>query len=223
MKYFYLCLSVLILCFASCSSDDVYYSCNPTVNQWAKDNLEDIRNMNRSEWLEIDEPAYQRAAFVAFTPEQKLDFWLLRMDEVLTLPWSSAEVAHIEEVKVLLQRNAAIFQDNYSDEEKKSFDVDLYQWIEKAKVELGWDEQLLTNLVATAYPMVDTKGTLILPKQLQSKVMRSEELPPCECHVGNIFFKMCGLYKDCVDAACDETVHGCGAFIVESCNGMCEF
>ena len=222
MKYFNLCLSVLILCLASCSSDDVSYSCNPTIDQWAKDNIEEIRTMSRSELLAMDNPAYQRAAFAAFTPEQKLNFWLLRMDEVLTLPWSQAEVAHIEEVKALLKRNTAVFQYDYSDEEKKAFDVDLYQWAEKAETELGWSKELLSNLIATPYPMVDTKGTLILPKQRQANATRSEELPDCECHVGNVLFIMCLPSRYCGDVPCKSKSHGCGAIWVESCNGMCD-
>lgn len=219
MKYFNFCLFVLILCFASCSNDDVFYSCDPTVDQWAKDNIEEIRTMNLSEWLEIGNPDYQRAAFVAFTPEQRLDFWLQRMDDVLSLSWSSEEAAHIEEIKALLQRNAAIFQNDYSDDVRKTFDTELYMWTEKAETELGWSKELISNLITTAYPLVDTKGTVLMPPLVSVEKTRSEQY--CECHAGNTVFVACPNGKRCLSHPCTLTTHGCGAFFAESCNGLC--
>lgn len=219
MKYFNLCLFGLILCFASCSNDDVFYSCDPTVDQWAKDNIEEIRTMNLDEWLEIGNPDYQRAAFVAFTPEQRFGFWLQRMDDVLSLSWSSEETAHIEEIKALLQRNAAIYQNDYSDDVRKKFDTELYVWIEKAETELGWSKELISNLITTAYPLMDTQGTVLMSPLVSVEKTRSEQ--KCECHVGNTVFVACPNGKRCSSKPCEPVTHGCGALFTESCNGLC--
>ena len=172
MKYLYfLCLSVFIMFASACSNagkKDVAAE-SPAESPSAKDSIEALNSMSRSEWLAIGDRSKQMDIYDAFTPEKRLDFWMEKVDEVLTLPWSKEEAAHIEALKALLQRNAAVFQDNYSDEVKKAFDEDLKQWTDKAIKDFKWDSKILSAIAASPYPMLDTKGNVKLPDGACSK------------------------------------------------------
>ena len=222
MKKLFFIFTVLMLCVTACtnSNDEIAYSCNPKINKWAKNNLEEIQTMSRSEWLAMEDVKYQRAALAAFTPEQKLEFWLLRFDEILQLPWTEKETLHIKEVIDLLQNNAYIFQNDYSDEKIKEFEIALYKWCEKGINELGWDKKVIAALIADGHRMTDTKGNLEIPMQkMQMMQTRAEELPDCNCKKENVLWTTCG--RNCEDLPCEEIVHNCGFFTVESCNGIC--
>lgn len=224
MKIFYLTTAIFMLFVSSCTSeyDEVAYSCNPEINDWAKQNLSEIQTMSRSEWLYIDNPSYQRAALVAFTPEQKYKFWLLKMEEVLELSWKPEETAHIKDVIELLHRNSFIFQDNYSDENRKQYDIELYQWVEKAKKELGWSDLLIAALIADGNRVVDTKGTLDI-SMVKNTLKKTRAEAECDCNLDNVLWTTCGglFGGSCERYSCEKTIEGCGAFGREECDGIC--
>lgn len=223
-KIFYLTTAIFMLFVSSCTSeyDEVAYSCNPEINDWAKQNLSEIQTMSRSEWLAMNDPSYQQAALVAFTPEQKYKFWLLKMEEVLKLPWKPKEAAHIKDVITLLHRNSFIFLDNYSDEKRKQYDIELYQWIKKGQEDLGWDKRLISSIIANGNRLLDVKGTLDFPVKGKIKQTRTETVPDCDCKLENDYVTTCNVMFECVKKKCEEEVHGCGAFKVEMCNGICD-
>lgn len=59
---------------SSCSDqDDMVFSCDESVNLWAKENIAEIREMNRAEWKTLP-ASKKRAAYVAFTRNKKSHF-----------------------------------------------------------------------------------------------------------------------------------------------------
>ncbi len=87
-------LTCLLSVFASCQKEEIY-SCNEEVNDWVKENLKEIRTMTRSEWKNLDEYV-KRGCFVAFTQQQKVDFWKEKFNEALELGWTKEEAEHIK-------------------------------------------------------------------------------------------------------------------------------
>ena len=71
--FFITIMSALLICSCQKENEEVY-SCNKHLNEWAHENLQAIRSMDRDAWLNLDEE-YKRPAFNALTPEQKLLFW----------------------------------------------------------------------------------------------------------------------------------------------------
>ena len=217
------CVLLVVLSMISCVEDEQMYSCNKTINDWAKSNLSEIRSMTMSDWLLIPEVNYQRAAYVAFTPTQKLNFWIEKLNSVLQMDWDEKERKHIKEMYYFIVNNPFIFNDKRSDEEMRVFDLFMYNWHSTAKKELKWSQNLLVSMIATGYPLLDKKGNIQMPRQLETIQTGSEEL--CECHAGNIFFIACGgSSPSCEESEnCIATAHGWGALMVESCNGMCDY
>ena len=70
--FFITIMSALLICSCQKENEEVY-SCNKHLNEWAHENLQSIRSMDREAWLNLDEE-YKRPAFNALTPEQKLLF-----------------------------------------------------------------------------------------------------------------------------------------------------
>lgn len=80
--FFITIMSALLICSCQKENEEVY-SCNKHLNEWAHENLQSIRSMDRDAWLNLDEE-YKRPAFNALTPEQKLLFWKDKLKEVMT-------------------------------------------------------------------------------------------------------------------------------------------
>jgi Spy/CpxP family protein refolding chaperone len=64
------------------------YSCDPEINKWANENVREILVMTRTQFLELD-ANYQRAAFNAFTPQQRVNVWKTKLEETLQLEWTT--------------------------------------------------------------------------------------------------------------------------------------
>lgn len=92
--FFITIMSALLICSCQKENEEVY-SCNKHLNEWAHENLQAIRSMDRDAWLNLDEE-YKRPAFNALTPEQKLLFWKDKLKEVMTsFEWSEPERQHL--------------------------------------------------------------------------------------------------------------------------------
>ena len=79
-------LFFLILILMSCNQDDIVYSCNEEVNQWAKENLDGLRTMSREDWKGLSDNK-KIAAYRAFNQEQRITFWKDKFAAVKMLDW----------------------------------------------------------------------------------------------------------------------------------------
>ena len=227
---------------ASCSKNEMAYSCNPGIDSWVKGNLQEVRVMTRAAYLELPD-AYQRAVFGAFTSEKKMEFWQVKIAEVLALQWSSAEKDHINQLRDLIQQNPQWFSDRRtmtpSQIEAIEDDITLkiYQWKETAREILSWDDKQIYAIVAAPGKMIHTDGTLMLAPVLgQVSDLESsfeygeggesgesgeggELLPWCDCSPKSDW---CSDGSGCWGDRCAIPVYEtCGTFLLYRCSGTC--
>lgn len=88
-------MTAAILLQSCTQTDELMFSCDKGIDNWVKDNISDIQEMSRAEWNKLSY-SEQIAVFRAFTPEKKFAFWAEKFEELKQLPWTPAELAHIE-------------------------------------------------------------------------------------------------------------------------------
>lgn len=217
---FYAFILLSSLTFFSCQSDDEVYSCDPDVDTWVKKNLTEIRQMTRSEWNEMAEDL-KAGAYVAFTSEQKFNFWLEKLDAVLKFDWNDAEREHIEKLQTTIKKNSFWFKDDLNEEELEIFDLFEYRWVEYAKEELNWTDKQIASIAYTGNDILNTDGLISMNEQKNIRLKTIGE-PSCDCTKG-AFWSMCDSMisnSTCASNSCNE-VRNCGFVNSRYCNGVC--
>ena len=149
---------IVTLSSVSCSQeDDIKYSCDETVDSWVKRNLPEIRRMSREQWIEL-EPDFGLAAYRAFTPEQRIEFWKEKFAEVKALPWSEDELLHIQQAEdFTFSSNILSLDRKLTDKENDELEIFFYKWAKYAEEQLGWEPQLTYTIIASGYSLSDDK------------------------------------------------------------------
>lgn len=201
----------------SCEAEELkVYSCDETINEWAQQNLDKIRIMKRNQWNNLDE-SRKRAAYVAFTPEQKIALWKGKVEQILTLEWSEEELEHIQTFNQFIDSHQALFYEKEPTEEQLN-DLELfaYKWKEKAENELRWSQNLVYAIIMFPNNLLDKNGNVEIVESRQ-RVLKTVE--NCHCRKQ---FDTCGMEgKLCEDADCEE-VRNCGLLLMFNCNGRCK-
>jgi hypothetical protein len=211
----------------SCSGEDDVFSCDPEANEWAKENLDDIRQMTRADWLNVSENL-QRAAYVAFTPEQKQSLWVGKLNEILrNVVWTPQEKTHIEYILSLISENSSLFDKNTNKEDLDKIEIELYKWKEYAIEELGWTPMFLSSITTTPHFM-NAERQIVVNETLVSRLKSGGETE-CDCNSSspsegsssgnwlcNHVFNRCKT-----DSGCTKTSWGCGDFWYSGCDGTC--
>jgi hypothetical protein len=219
------CIIVMCFAFFSCSQDEEAYSCNKEVNVWVKENLSDIQQMSRSEWINIGNIESQRAVYRVFTPEQKQALWEGKIREVLNnVEWTQQETKHIEELLSLITNNSSIFEDQ---ENNDKVEIDLYKWKEYAIEELEWTPEVLYALIYTPESMTPDKQIAVVINSVSR--LRSGSESNCDCNgstsppesSGDYFMCTRGIHQCNTGSGCTSTSWGCGQFWSYTCNGTC--
>jgi len=216
---------LVVVCFVVSCEKDEFYSCDPDIDTWVKSNLVEIRDMTRADWLAIGDNDLQRAAFIAFTPDQKRALWIGKMEEVLTLDWTEQEREHLQYILEFLKVDPFIFlsKSDLDVADIDELDLILYKWEEYAKETLGWDDELLYNLVYTAKVMNINKeidSDFAASPRLKDK----REIPKTYCS--------CNTNSDCrgngkcwestdLGLKCTQSEAGCGLFHNNPCYKLC--
>lgn len=218
-----LMLSVLI--FNSCSNDDTVFSCDPTINEWVKNNRSIIKNMKRQDILDMGEEQLQRAVFVAFDEKQKYDLWEEKISEVLELNWSTEEQDHIKSLHAFITENKHIFDTGMTEND----DIFMYKWTEKAKQKLNWDDNLIYGILATPNQLLDKSGTVKLNENYDNPLNKlrlgyDEEINPvprqnCNCNLRSTVTCIGGY--SCAYNGCYYVTRGCGGMWVQPCDANC--
>jgi hypothetical protein len=218
-----LCVIFMCLTLCSCSQDEEVYSCDPKVDAWVKENLADIQKMSREDWLKLDENV-NRAAFVAFTPNQKQLFWQEKMNEVLSLDWSDAEKNHLQKLYAMIANNPQWFADDSLEDERECerFDILTFEWRNYAEEELGWTKYQIGSIVASGNRLTNKSGILELHKTPFLRMMPLSMESKCDC---NKIDDWCGSWdrgSECgTGLYCDYKATGCGWWFRQPCNGEC--
>lgn len=245
--------AVTLFCFSTnLACQDIekkVYCCDPTINRGIVDNLSSIRKMDRSQWLKLKED-YKIPAYRAFTPEQKHELWKGKFKELKTLPWTKAELEHINKAIKWVERHPFLWSNRKStDEELNELDLFFTKWTIEAEEKLNWDKQVAIALFQTPDRVLDTKGTLEITKTgliLKPISKASIEDPGLEvdttdidfpsdttdidnpdkaikCHcTDQVFFDGCGTNTcDSHWIKCEIVEKGCGWMDRYDCNGLC--
>ena len=91
----------------------------------------------RSEWLAIGDIRQQYEKYVAFTPQQRQDMRIAKMEEMLSLDWTEPERLHIQSYINLIKENAELFLLPMNETPQKVKDK-MKKWFDDAIEELGW-------------------------------------------------------------------------------------
>ena len=190
MKKIIILASVLIIgTVVSCQQDDyeeMTYSCNKRLNQWAHENINDISLMDRQAWLKLSEE-YKKPAFNAFTPEQKLLFWKNKLEEVLkTFTWNKNEIAHILKLYAYLDEHPNMYEEEIMNDslEHDRFARFAYKWKNDAYIDLNWSEELVYAIACTGHTMLDKEGNYEIKMVEKNITFRETFNNDCNCKVG---------------------------------------
>ena len=219
-----LVIVIVIVCsLGSCAKDDLLYSCNKEADSWIKNNLANVQDMTRVEWLAIGDLTLQNAAYVAFSPSQREALWIGKMEEVLTLDWSVPERKHIQTALDLMNTYSSYIFSNEPIPQHISDELEIinYKWETYAREELRWCSSLLYAILFTPQAMNYNKeiDTNFNPVRLKNR-SESSTPPDCKCNVD----KKVGCEKgeECRTRECRELVKLCGSIFARvSCDGMC--
>ncbi len=205
----------------SCEAEDTQvYSCDPTMNRWAHQNLTDIRTMDRRDWIKLDED-HKSAAYVAFTQEQRTDLWLGKIEQMLKLDWTTEELEHIFLLRDFIVSHQNWFNDEILNEEQENeLLLFAYQWVEYGKNELGWNDTLPYAIITTPNDLMDKEGNVEYIYNRKRTLSRSEATSKkkCNCHRT---IDTCGLQGGTCDQANCEEVKSFFILNMLTCNGRC--
>lgn len=215
-----------VFCF-SCEKEE-FYSCNPDADKWVKDNLNEVQIMKRSEWININNITYQKAAFIAFTAKQRQELWIKKFDEILALSLTEQERSHILLMNEELKNRPQWFDDNLVEKNRDQMDLFTHKWIETAKDTLNWTAKDIYSLIGT--PEVakrDSEGNIRIVTLIHSSKVKTRGEgygDVCDCGNDSEYLRcpaISGL--ECkVTNECTVTEKGCGAWWANVCWGKCK-
>lgn len=225
------CLLALTAVAFSCSQqkdDEIAYSCNPEINQWAIDNAEELQKMTRKEFLELENLDYQFAALGVFSAEQKISIWKGKIDQVLSLNvWNDLEKNHIESLYTIIDNNKSWFKDNRlktkSALESQENDIlkTEYLWCEYAAETLHWTNEFTYKLISDPTDAVIANGKILPNTRYNTTINPDIKKKDCNCtELGadwgrSCYGPSCDTFKTC------NTVHRCGLLGSSRCTGLC--
>lgn len=211
---YYAALSLALL--SSCT-DDPIYSCDKYVDAWVKENINDVRLMDRNQWLLAD-ASKSTAIYRAFSPEQKKQFWHDKFAEVKALDWSDESRAHIEKAEAFIQKHYSLFyKTKLSDDDLDILEGFFYAWQKYGIEKLGWSKLTAQSIAACGYRVLDTQGTVAFPKLA---ALAKDYDCNCSRKVASDF---CGYDQICKNVGCSMADFGCGWILLQDCNGRCVF
>lgn len=235
-----LCIAAALwlLWLPSCNHNDEPFSCTPEVDNWVKENLSEVQTMTRSEWLELNDPETERACFRAFTPEQRLQFWVDKLNETLTLDWSVPEKEHISSLIKFIEDNPRIFSDYANEMDLQELtDKFLYLWIEEGQENFKWTLNTIYAIVASGHTLMKENDTYYIRDYAEGFLTRGGN--DCGCSSSDDWCRgraldinmqmpitIDGPYDlektRCVKGDCNVGSIGCGTLFLGKCDGNCD-
>lgn len=201
-----ICFLIFISWLSSFSNNKTLYSCDPEINSWMINNIEEIEKISLNNLLEED-PLFQKVIFSALSPKKKAEIFNEKIDFVLNLNWSNAQRNAIKKFGKFID------EDLYRSGSNKS---DLETWVEVAKG-LFTDEEIY--YIAFSFDK--------LKKEYKEKSI-GHYSPPCECSRAFPNLSPCGLpvvpgqdTTQCGFSLCGVQLSACGPAGAFDCDGMC--
>ena len=213
----------LLFLFPSCNGGlDEVYSCDKEINQWVINNRQSIQSLSRVEWLLLPD-AQKVPAYRAFTKEQRVNCWLTKINEVLSLSWNDKEKEHIQEITRFIIDHQNLFDGRkLSDEQIEDVELFFYKWQKRSIGIFGWDKDMCIDIAGSALPLrnknVEFDYIETLPKLQIGIDRKDQDDGECNCSVRQDF---CSSPRPCKEGSCSDTYYGCGWLWVASCTGLC--
>lgn len=159
-KLFYLLF--IFSAFSCAQHKEVVYSCSPIINQWAKDNLDSIRRMDRAAFNNLDR-GYQIAAWNGFTSQQQSDCWKGKMQNLKTLKWTSEEQGQIDKLDAFLKDNSGFLFNGkrLTKRQDKKMKVFFAQWIKDCEDKCGWTKAFCFSIAGSVKDLDSKDGVAV--------------------------------------------------------------
>ncbi|TYB73003.1 bacteriocin fulvocin C-related protein [Bizionia myxarmorum] len=216
MKIFIKCLLLFSIAFAytSCDVDEeICYSCNQSVNNWAQENKSEILKMNREDIIKLSGEK-QRAAFRVLTPSKRKSVWRDKLNHLKQKHKKKEELELIAYVESLV--NELSFKRELTDKEYYVIEENLLPLVERA----GWSKSEMVYAFGTLQNTKSKEDNDFFNKTDGGSIggggSGPGDEPDCNCKWG-----WCGSGDDCEKDSCDETNLGCGALGLGSCTKIC--
>ena len=216
----FLC-AMFVFASLSCQQEELLYSCDKQVDSWVKSNLTYVKGMDRIEWESVDED-FKKGCYMAFSPQQRQQLWLGKLNEALLLDWSTEEKAHINVLINFIQTHLFCFDfvRQKTDEEIEEIEVFAYKWMKKAELQLDWNRKVIGGLVAMPHTIINKEGTLKRTFSQSYKSVKTRTEAECNCSKSSNWCSI-DISVECLDASCDVTDGGCGFLWLYDCDGRC--
>jgi len=216
LKLSILIVALVAITATSCKKMEEVYSCNPTTNEWVKENLSPIQKMNRQDLLELDFekriPAYR-----AFTLDQKYECWVDKFEQIKSLKWTEKELNHISLLAKSIEKEW--FDRNINKNEVDDF---LMNWVLDGVSLFGWSKYEVGCMLSCLYD-VDIDDDNIVFKAPTGGIGTGITVSlDCSCSTAawNDFCPW-GGHSCSSDVGCNEIPHYCGWFLRKDCVGRC--
>lgn len=206
----------------SCSKEDeIRYSCNKTINTWVKNNLSEIHQMSRGEWLHVS-PSTSSAIYRAFTPQQRIQFWKDKLDEVMAMKWSKGELSHIKKVDNFISSHQDFFsEEKLTDDQLNELETFFYKWQKEGESLFGWNAKVAISIAGAGNRLKNTQGELISLSYTGNAPVVMKSAENCNCNTGMISDFCHDAPGPCENVNCEDSFRGCGWLFLQQCNGTC--
>ena len=223
----------------SCQKGDLHYSCNPQIDQWAKDNYENIQNFTKIEFESLNN-GEQKAAYAIMGTKQRHALWMAKLNDVLQLEWTPQEAEHIKSLILFVEENKSLFADNETEDDRNKFELFMYVWIEYSKETLKWDKETIYSIcgdpnnaimIKTRYghkKLTISRSYEIGQSTLKTRSESGGTFGDCTCSQESdwcdIFGEMPSSVMSCNNNNhnCNVVRNNCGTFWKFDCNGICK-
>jgi|GEM_PF-2348683 len=208
MKKLFIFITLTTLFFVSCQKEESY-SCDPEIDEWAKNNVEKFKDFDRTKISTYD-IEHQKAILRTFSPEKKKQIWQKKVNYINSLSWTDEERKYID---FFTNSFNNMDYENTKLKEKDKYNDEIYSVLEEAFQKFKWDNTQVFEL----FFIVGDKGSykFYLTSQ-KNKTLNKGQTCDCRWNLG------CPGW-DCIGGSymCDETQSGCGVFGGASCRGIC--
>jgi len=168
MKNLFICIAV---CFLSLNHS-AFAQCRtiaPDAVEWIENNKEKIAKMTRAEWLKLGE-GYKWIVFTKLSPEQKHDFFELKIEQVKNdFVWNEAEKKHLEKLQLFFANHPDLYDETKRTENNSEIDNFLKEWTSYAVTNLKWKPKLMQGMIGSCNDLLDKEGNLKVTAKVKTK------------------------------------------------------
>ncbi|GAB1418005.1 hypothetical protein MASR2M12_07700 [Bacteroidales bacterium] len=218
---------VLALSTFSCTKQEIVYSCDPIINEWATKYSDNFHNITRKQLATLP-PSLQKAIYRTLTGAENYDLWMEKLD-IVKNDTSRSDLKN--EVEVLIEKmNHAWYERDMKESLNESDSIFLY----------NWEKQILESKIIDSATFIINFCTLMTANEIDSLLSYSEVLDhswiedfnlpeittsfkattaqDCSCRYDiycNFF-----LAEECKTGGCN-LVYDCGIVGSSACKGLC--